>query len=287
MALLDRSYRNYDGPFTRERIRFMVPLRYALEQTFSSRLFLAFFLGCLLWPLAWCVLLYLRYNAEALAVLELDLGNLLRVDAQTFRDYYMAPQGALAFLIVLIMGPALVSPDLRNNAMPLYLARPFSRRDYILGKLGALFVVLSAITWIPGWLLFAFQAYLAGGVWLGENLRVPGAMLLGFIVWILVLSFLALLLSAWVKWKPLARILFLGVVLVLSGMGEALNLLYRTEIGNVLSLDSLRDAVWDQLFAVPSVAGVSALTAWFTLLLLTSACAWLLTCRIRAYEVVR
>ncbi len=59
----------------------------------------------------------------------------------------------------------------------------------------------------------------------------------------LVLSFLALLLSAWVKWKPLARILFLGVVLVLSGMGEALNLLYRTEIGNVLSLDSLRDAV--------------------------------------------
>ena len=51
-----------------------------------------------------------------------------------------------------------MSPDLRNNGLPLYLSRPFSRTEYVLGKMSVLLILLSAITWVPGLLLFLFQA---------------------------------------------------------------------------------------------------------------------------------
>ena len=39
------------------------------------------------------------------------------------------------------IGPGQVSPDLANNALPLYLARPFSRVEYVLGKMSVLLVL--------------------------------------------------------------------------------------------------------------------------------------------------
>ena len=38
--------------------------------------------------------------------------------------------------------------------MPLYLARPFSRTEYVLGKASTLVILLSLLTWIPGLFLF-------------------------------------------------------------------------------------------------------------------------------------
>ena len=119
------------------------------------------------------------------------------------------------------MGPALVAPDLRNNGLPLYLSRPFSRTEYVLGKMAVLVVLMSLITWIPGLLLFLFQGYLEGAGWLGANLRIGMAIFVGSWIWILVLSLVALALSAWVKWKPVARLTLLIVFFVLAGFAKA------------------------------------------------------------------
>ena len=287
MSIFERSYDNFEGVLTPTWSRFLVPARYAMRDAFSSRLFLVFFLCCFLWPLACAVIIYLRYNTEALRLFELSIADLLTIDARSFRDYYMDPQSTLAFVVALVLGPALISPDLRNNALPLYLARPLSRLDYVLGKFTALATVLSAITWIPGWLLFLFQASLAGGEWARQNFRAFVAMFLGFWTWIVVLSLLSLALSALVKWKPLARVLFLGIVVVLSGMGQSFNLIYGTWRGSLLDLDALREAAWDQLFGLPSGNGVPGWSAWLGLAVLCALSAWVLSRRLRAYEVVR
>ena len=89
-------------------------------------------------------------------------------------------QGILSFLLVLHVGPALVSTDLRNNGLPLYLARPFSRGEYVIGKLAVLVILISAITWVPGLLLFFFQSYMMGWVWFSQNLRMGLALFAGF-----------------------------------------------------------------------------------------------------------
>ena len=77
----------------------------------------------------------------------------------------MSLQNGFAFFVTLLVGPPLVSRDLRNNALPLYLCRPFSRTEYVLGKMSVLLILLSAMTWVPQLLLFPFQSYLEGAQW--------------------------------------------------------------------------------------------------------------------------
>jgi ABC-2 type transport system permease protein len=50
---------------------------------------------------------------------------------------------------VLLIGPDLISQDLRFNAIPLYLSRPVRRFEYFLGKLGVIAAYLSVVTIVP------------------------------------------------------------------------------------------------------------------------------------------
>lgn len=54
-----------------------------------------------------------------------------------------------SMLIVLLVGPDLISQDLRFNAIPLYFARPLRRIDYFLGKLGVIAVFVALVTIVP------------------------------------------------------------------------------------------------------------------------------------------
>ena len=94
--------------------------------------------------------------------------------------------------MVLIVGPPLVCTDLSHNGLPLYLARPIRRWEYVLGKASVLVILLSAVSWIPLLLMFFLQAYLAGNGWLWDNLRIGAGIFVGSWIWILVLSLLAL-----------------------------------------------------------------------------------------------
>jgi ABC-2 type transport system permease protein len=70
-----------------------------------------------------------------------------------------------AMVLVLLVGPDLISQDLRSNAIPLYLSRPIRRFDYFLGKLGVIAVYLSAVTLGP--LLVAYTLGVACSLDLG------------------------------------------------------------------------------------------------------------------------
>ena len=79
----------------------------------------------------------------------------------------------LALFLAAFIGPGQVSPDLANNALSLYLARPFSRVEYVLGKMSVLLMLMSLMTWVPGLLLFALEGYLEGWQWMAGQ-RPPG-----------------------------------------------------------------------------------------------------------------
>ena len=97
---------------------------------------------------------------------------------------------------------------------------------------------------------------------------------------------LSLAISALVKWKPLARLVFLGSVLVMSGMGESYNQIYGTWKGSFLDLNALRDAAWAQLFGV-SGTGMPGWSAWLGLAAVCGLSVWVLSKRLEAYEVVK
>jgi ABC-2 type transport system permease protein len=292
MAVYERNYGRYQGALTPSRFRFMILPRYSFREVFDSRGFVAFFALSFLAPFAGLLLIYLHHNLSALQFLNLpldELKNELPIDGRFFK-WGLTFQGWLCFLMALFVGPALIAPDLRNNGLPLYLSRPFSRTEYVLGKMMVLITLMSLITWIPALLLFLFQAYLEGAGWLGANLRIAMAALVGSWTWILVLSLVTLALSAWVKWKPVARVAMLVVFFVLSGFAVALNEALDTWWGWMFSLSSSMDRLWAALFGLGGNEIWMELPVWAAGTTLITACLlslWLLSRRIRAYEVVR
>ena len=289
MAVYERSYKRYQGPLTPAWSRFLVLPRYAWREVFQSRMFVAFFVFCFAAPLAGLILIYLRHNLSALNLFQLsseEFQKMLPIDSGFFWRGLMN-QGFLGFLLVLFVGPALVAPDLRNNGLALYLSRPFSRSEYVIGKMTVLVVLLSAITWVPGLILFLFQGYLEGSSWLSGHWSLAWAIFAGSWAWILPLSLLALAVSAWVKWKPIARVALLGTFFVLSGFGQALNHALDTWWGSLLSVWELIQTVWAGLFEQPNQFEMPVWSAWLMLAVFCSVCLWLLSRRVRAYEVVR
>jgi ABC-2 type transport system permease protein len=67
--------------------------------------------------------------------------------------------GVTAF--VAVVGPELVSRDLRNSLLPLYFSRPITRTDYALAKLAALVSAVFAVFAAPMLIMFLGEAFSA------------------------------------------------------------------------------------------------------------------------------
>lgn len=290
MAVYERTYRAYAGRLTPEKSRFLVLPRYAYEEVFRSKLFVAFLVGCLVWPLVLSLIIYLPHNLSFLkkfALQESDLLNVFQYDASFFLHWFMIPHGSLAFLVALVLGPALISTDMRNNGLALYFSRPFSRFEYVLGKTAILVILLSVVTWIPGLWLFLLHSYLMGAEWFAGHVSIGVAIFLASWIWILILCLLSLAVSAYVKWKPVARIVLVVVWFVLAPVGELINQLFHTYWGSLINLSHMIGVVWARLFGVSLDDGVPVAAAWAALLAACAVCVLLLARKVRAYEVVR
>ena len=264
------------------RARYWVIARYALATTFRSRLFLAFFLACLVPVLALVVGVHLRYNMTALEQIGSAIDALVDLDRWLF-DAAMDVSLTVSFLVVLVVGPALVAPDLANNAMPLYLSRPVTKSDYVLGKLLTLLALTAMVGWCPGLALVVVNAYYAGDHWLSDA-RMAGALVATSLVWAVCLSMIALAISAWVKWRPAATLGFLGLYVVTASVGAVLQAVFGVWSASLLSLGDAIDSVAVGL----SGSGDSPMpvtAAWAVLVGSTAVATLALLRRIRAREV--
>jgi ABC-2 type transport system permease protein len=288
MAVYKRTYHGYSGPVTAEWSRFAIIPRYAYRDLFQSKVITAFFVAAFLPPIVFLLLIYLAHSIPHLAQLMGHAGAELPITINsTFFLVYLNFQSALAFIFTAFVGPGLVSRDLANRALPLYLCRPFSRAEYVVGKMAVLLILLSLITWIPGLILFGVQATLAGGQWLMQNLWLAWALFAGAWIWILILSLMALALSAWVKWRIAAGALLLAVFFVTAGFTDAINAVLNVRWGKLFNPMYLLLTIWRELFRVHEGSDISAGSAWIMLALICAACLWLLYRKLRAIEVVR
>src|SRR5580700_5551838 len=169
MAVYKKTYRPYEGALTGRLTRLWVIPRYAFEDLHRSRFLTTFFVASYLYPLICALIIYVQHNASALGLLGVQGANRLISINVTFFMSLLGWQSMLALFLASFIGPGQVSPDLANNALALYLARPFSRVEYVLGKMAVLLILLSLMTWVPCMLLFAYQGYMEGGTWMTDN----------------------------------------------------------------------------------------------------------------------
>src|SRR5262249_44617559 len=157
-------------------------------------------------------------------------------------------------------------------------------------------IIFSLLTWVPALLLFALEAYYEGAGWAWDNIRMAGAVFVAAWIWIMVISLLALALSAWVKWKPAAAGLMFGVFFVAAGFGGAINGVLVTNWGHLLNIGHLMGSVWQWLFDVTGRRGgpftpmrgagdIPMWCNWAMLFAICGFCLWMLTKKIRGAEV--
>ena len=249
MAVYEHLYGAYEGELHSTWSRFLVIPRYALREVFKSKLFTTVFILCFIYPLIASILVYLHHNVNALAMLQINVRELLPIDASFFRTF-VEVQGSFAFILTVLVAPPLISRDLANNALPLYLCRPLSRLEYVLGKMAVIVFLLSLVTWVPGLLIFFFQASLTGFSWLWTNLWMMQSIFLSCMLWIVLLSLLALSVSAVVKWRVVASGALLGLFFVPSAFGEIVNQLFLTRVGHLISLWATVNNIWLGLFGL-------------------------------------
>jgi ABC-2 type transport system permease protein len=306
MAVYEQTYKRYAGPLTPEWSRFLIIPRHAYRAVFSSKLFTAFFVVCFVPLLVEAIFIYLHHNFNAIAAMRINVREIIPIDASFFRTFVNI-QGGFAFFVAVLIGPPLVSRDLRNNALPLYLCRPFSRTEYVLGKMSVILILLSLITWIPQLLLFLFQGYLEGFAWLSANLWLASSIFIASFVWILLLALLSQTISALVKWRVIASAAMLGFVLIPSVFGEFINQAFQTRWGNIVSVWALMTSVTNGLFGLfDRVSGTLQIrdfndnvvreilliepplwASWVALFVISAICLALLSWKVKAYEVVR
>jgi len=307
MGVHRRGHRQYDGPRTSERWRFWILARYALGHVFQSRLLVIFYVLCFVPTLVGLTGIYLSHNVDMLLSVfpraDIPSGvELLPVTAGVFLTF-MTIQAVLSVFVTALVGPGLVSPDLTNNALPLFFSRPFSRAEYVLGKFSVLFVLLSLITGAPMLLMFIVKSSLAGPAWVADNIHLAFAVTIGSAMWVTLISLVSLASSAWVRWRPAAAGMMFALFFIPTGFGAAANEMMRTGWGNLLNSIIVIGTLWNSLFFIGDPAGyesaaealnpvrwadpIPAWSAWMVVLSVCAASLLLLNRKIRAHEVVR
>lgn len=293
MAVYKRRYNPYHGTLTPQWSRFFVLTRYAFAELFKSRFFVILLVLSLVPVLFFAGYIFVANNRTVQLLMQMRSAGLFSVENEYF-IMIMIAQTQAAFLLNCWVGPVLIAGDLTNGALPLFLSRPFSRADYVLGKLAVLGLLLSAVTWIPGLLLFSLQAGLARNGWIWSHIWMVVPIVFCSAIWILMLSLISLAVSASVKLRIVATGVIFISFFIPAGLGEMYNSIMGTYWGRLLNFTEMFRLILAQgfrerteLLGPLSRNEIPVPAAWGVLLLVCLLSLVILNARLKAREVVR
>jgi ABC-2 type transport system permease protein len=173
MPIFDQGYQHWNGTLSGHAWRWLAVTRHGVRIGFKGR-FLRIFLLLALLPAAALVVAIsvwglIERNASFVSpIVQLLVSmNLLSpqvaADPQHYRveiwtmcyAMFHSFELTLSMILILLVGPELISQDLRFNALPLYLSRPLRRIDYLVGKLGVIATFLGMVIIVPSLLAYA------------------------------------------------------------------------------------------------------------------------------------
>jgi ABC-2 type transport system permease protein len=290
MAVYKRTYKAYRGALTPAWSRFTVLSRYGFSTLFTSRPFTAYTVLCFVPFLGGLAFIYLVNNASVQALLNVQFGRVVLINNNWFLTF-LSFETFMSFVLTAWGAPGMISKDFANHSVQLYLSRPLSRVEYLIGKVSVIVALLSCTTWIPALILFLVQASLHGHGWGWNNLWIAGSIFVASMLWIALVSLLSMALAVWVRWRIAATALMLGIFFVLPGLGAAIDAILRTNWGLLLNLSYVFTTVWTHLFRIgdgrPALNLVPLWSAWGSILSVCAFSIWLLHRRLKAREVER
>jgi ABC-2 type transport system permease protein len=265
MPIFDQGYQHWQGHLSGHVWRWLVITRRGVRTQWGKkstrRVVVVALLPALLLGLFLVFWGLLEQKSEFLAPLLLLLRGLpdeLRAGPRKFRvpvwtlafDSFLRIQTFFSMILVLIVGPDLVSQDLRFGALPLYFSRPLRRLDYFLGKLGVIGFYLLAVTVVPIVLAFVLGICfsLDFGV-LRETAQLLGLSVAWGLLVVVSSGTLMLAVSSLSRNSRLVGGAWVGIWLVSAVAAGALTAIMRADwcplVSYVANLHRLREALLD------------------------------------------
>jgi hypothetical protein len=168
MPIFDQGYQHWKGPLSGHAWRWLAIVRQGVRVQRRNVILR------LLLLLAWAPALALvavvavwglveQQSEGTLALVRNLLPADILLDPRAYRgavwtvaySFFFKTEMFFIMLLVVAAGPGLISRDLRFNALPLYFARPLTRLDYLLGKLGVIAVLVAAVAVVPAVVAYA------------------------------------------------------------------------------------------------------------------------------------
>jgi len=278
MPIHDQGYRRYEGRRLPPGGAWWVVARTDLLAGMRSRMFVGLLL--LAW-LPFVVRVVQIYFSTSYADLPL-----VAVNARTFRTF-IDQQWFFVFLVTISMAGA-IADDRRVNALQLYLSRPLTRVEYLVGKLVPALVYLLGVTLAPALLLLVMQVAMSGSLsFLIENLFLVPAITLVCVVEALLWAFAIMALSAISKSRRFVAVTFAGVLFFTAAMSQALRAITGSRAWAAISPGDMIDVLADAAFRVGGRPPVPVPVAVVVIGALIGLSIWVLERQVRGVEVVR
>jgi ABC-2 type transport system permease protein len=152
--IADLSYRNYDGPKTLKTARWWVITLSGLRVSFKKKgLWIMFGVS----SLSYLFMLFMMFTSVFTQGMGDDiLGGFREQLVGTYSNAFWP------LMIALLVGSGSIAADNRANALQVYLAKPLSKRDYLIGKWLYIFIIIFAVYILPLLLVVLYRAFDVG-----------------------------------------------------------------------------------------------------------------------------
>lgn len=154
--IADLSYRNYDGPLTSTQARWWSIARQSINSGIKKKFFVTL---SLLSASFYFVLLIVFYFVEVLNPPQTPgdknlLLSMIKWNEQFLNAFSTAQLWLL--LLALLLGSGSIANDNRANALLVYLSKPCTKLDYLIGKWLGIFIPLAVVTAIPTFMFYFY-----------------------------------------------------------------------------------------------------------------------------------
>ncbi len=278
MPIHDQGYRRYGGTRAAIGRAWQVIARSGIQSIISKRAFIGLMLFAWAPFVVRAVQIYVSANFQQ--------ASFLAPKGETFREF-LDQQGFFVFVVTIWVGAGLIANDRRANALQLYLSRPLTAAEYIVGKMAILFLFLAFVTFAPAMGLLIVQTVFAGSfTFIRNNVYLLPAITLFSLAQVLLASTTILALSSLSRSSRFVAVMYAGLIFFTSALFQALRGITGSSAFAWLSPGDALEQLGDVIFRLPPRYDLPPALAAVTVIVIIAGACVILARKVKGVEVV-
>lgn len=285
----EKGYHHWAGQLQEKNLMFWPIARTGISLAFQRKRFKFLFALSFFPAIIFAVGIYISERLEDFKFLAQEVGKTLQVNPGYFKTYLSL--NYIFFMILLLMalgGAGLIADDFRHKAIQLYLARPVTRLDYLLGKAGVVMFFVGLLTLVPALILFLLKLLFSGSFKFFLDYPWLILSIIFYSAWLMVFFTCYVLLASSLSQNRNYVIALIFAIYYLSEIARGIfYVIFRSPYATLLSIPANLQQVAAGFFQVKPAQAVPWYLSFLVLSLFCLASFIFIRRKIRGVEVIR